>query len=175
MLTNQQVRDRVTDVDESTSCFVAYMERSIVMIERFERFSTAISEISYHWHKIASDEMEKHGLKGPYAVYFTTLHRYPDGITAAKLAEICSKDKADVSRALALLQKLDLVKKEGENYRASIKLTEKGRQLAEVINQKAMIAVENGSKGCSEEEREIFYMVLELIRTNLEELSKKGL
>ena len=145
------------------------------MIDRFERFSFAISEISYHWHKIAADEMEKHGLKGPYAVYFTTLHRYPDGITAAKLAEICSKDKADVSRALALLQKLDLVKKEGENYRASIKLTEKGRQLAEVINQKAMIAVENGSKGCSEEEREIFYMVLELIRTNLEELSKKGL
>lgn len=145
------------------------------MIERFERFSSTISEISYHWHKIAADEMEKHGLKGPYAVYFTALHRYPEGITAAKLAEVCSKDKADVSRAASLLQKQGLVKKEGEHYRASLKLTEEGRRLAEVINAKAMIAVENGSKGCTDEERAIFYKVLELIRANLEELSQKGL
>ncbi len=145
------------------------------MIERFERFSFAISEISYHWHKIAADEMEKHGLKGPYAVYFTALHRYPDGVTAAKLADVCSKDKADVSRAISMLQKQGLVQKEGDNYRASLKLTEAGEKLAEVINQKAITAVENGSKGCSDEEREIFYKVLELIRSNLEELSKTGL
>lgn len=145
------------------------------MVDRFERFSFAISEISYHWHKIASDEMEKHGLKGPYAVYFTTMRRFPEGITAAKLGELCSKDKADVSRAVSLLQKQGLVQKEGDPYRALIKLTPEGMKLAEVINEKAMIAVENGGKGCSEEEREIFYKVLELIRSNLEELSQKGL
>ena len=32
------------------------------MIERFERFSYAISEISRYWHKITSDEMERFGL-----------------------------------------------------------------------------------------------------------------
>ena len=145
------------------------------MIERFERFSSTISEISHHWHKIASDEMEKHGLKGPYAVYFTALHRHPEGITSAKLAEECAKDKADVSRAIALLQQQGFVKKEGEHYRATLKLTEKGMGLAEHINKKAMLAVENGSKGYSEEERGIFYKVLTQICTNLSELSKKGL
>lgn len=145
------------------------------MIDRFERFSFAISEISYHWHKIAADVMEKHGLKGPYAVYFTTMQRFPEGITAARLGEFCSKDKADVSRAIAVLEKQGLVIKEGEHYRALLKLTPEGKQLAEVINEKAMIAVENGGKGCSEEEREIFYKILELIRSNLEELSEKGL
>ncbi len=145
------------------------------MIDRFERFSFAISEISYHWHKIAAGEMEKYGLKGPYAVYFTTMRQFPDGITAAKLAELCSRDKAAVSRDIATLEKQGLVKKEGEYYRASLKLTPEGEKLAEVINEKAMIAVENGGKGCTEEERAIFYKVLELIRSNLEELSEKGL
>ena len=38
------------------------------MIHRFERFSFAISEISHYWHKLTSDEMEKHGLKAEECV-----------------------------------------------------------------------------------------------------------
>ena len=45
------------------------------MIARFEKFSYAISELSRCWHKIAADEMKQYDLKGPYAVYFTTLYR----------------------------------------------------------------------------------------------------
>ena len=33
------------------------------MVDRFERFSFAISEISRCWHKIAAEEMEAYGLK----------------------------------------------------------------------------------------------------------------
>ena len=78
------------------------------MISRFERFSFVISEISRHWHHIASDEMEKHGLKGHHALYLITMKRYPDGITATQLADICSKDKSDVSRAMSLMVKKGL-------------------------------------------------------------------
>ena len=35
------------------------------MIDRFERFSLAITEVSRYWHKIASGEMEQYGMKGP--------------------------------------------------------------------------------------------------------------
>ena len=65
------------------------------MVDRFEQFSLAIMEISRHWHKMAADEMENHGLKGSHAVYLLTMYRYPEGITAPRLCEICGKDKSD--------------------------------------------------------------------------------
>ena len=148
------------------------------MVDRFERFSFSISEIYRYWHKIAADEMERYELIGPYAVYFTTMYRYPEGITAVKLGELCSRDKSDVSRAISVLEKKNLVVKEGVNqnlYRALLKLTPKGKELAEQINKKAKMAVEYGGKGLSDEQREIFYNSLELIAGNLQKLSLSGL
>lgn len=148
------------------------------MVDRFERFSFAISEIYRYWHKIAADVMEKYGLKGPYAVYFTTMYRFPEGITAAKLGELCSKDKSDVSRAVSVLEKKGLIIKEEVNknlYRALLKLTPSGLELAEQINQKAKMAVEHGGQGLDNTQREIFYNSLELIASNLAILSQKGL
>jgi len=85
------------------------------MIDRFERFSFAISEISHYWHKIATDEMGKYGLKGVHALYLTAMHRHPEGITSAQLCEECGKDKADVSRCVSLMEKKGLVIREGVN------------------------------------------------------------
>ena len=148
------------------------------MIDRFERFSFAISEISRCWHRIASDVMQSHGLKGPYAVYFTALYRFPQGITAVQLGEICSRDKADVSRAMQSMEKLGLILRdnsEQKSYRSLLKLTETGIALAKTINEKAIIAVEAASKGLSAEKRAIFYEALELITGNLQIISKTGL
>lgn len=145
------------------------------MIDRFERFSFSISEIYRYWHRIASDVMEDYGLKGPYAVYFTTMYQYPQGITAARLAELCSRDKADVSRAINLMEEKGLADKEGVNYRAMLRLTDKGRMVAEQVNEKAMTAVEYGGRGISEGHREVFYNCLETIATNLQLLSREGL
>lgn len=148
------------------------------MIDRFERFSYAISEISRCWHRIAGEEMGKYDLKGPFSVYFTTLYRYPEGITAAQLSEFCSRDKADVSRAMSLLESKGLVTRqelEGKAYRAKLRLTAQGLELAEHINQKASVAVEYASRGLPAEKRAVFYEALELITTNLQTLSREGL
>lgn len=148
------------------------------MIDRFERFSFAISEISRCWHRIAGEEMRRFGLKGPYAVYFTTLSRYPQGITAAQLVELCGRDKADVSRALAVLEGKGFICRDAQAqkaYRAPVRLTEQGQDLARHINQKARIAVEQASSGLSPEKRAVFYDALGLITENLQTLSKNGL
>ncbi len=145
------------------------------MIDRFEKFSYFISEISHYWHKIANDVMNEYGLKGPHSVYFTTLYRCPDGITATKLGEICSRDKADVSRAVSLMEKKQLVVREGSNYRALLKLTDKGKAVAEQIKARAEAAVEFGGKGLTEEQRVRFYEAIEIICSNLEDLSENGL
>lgn len=148
------------------------------MFERFEKFTTAIFEISRSWHKIAASVMEEYGLNGPYAVYFTNMYRYPEGITSIKLAELCSRDKSDVSRAINLLEKKGLVIKQAINenfYRAALILTEEGRKIAESINEKVKLAVELGGNGLTDKQREIFYNALELISSNLETLSAKGI
>ena len=148
------------------------------MVDRFQRFSFAISELSRYWHKIASDEMAQYGLKGPHAVYFTTLYRMPEGVTAAQLSELCGRDKADVSRAFSIMEKKGLAVKEGgskNQYRALLKLTESGRLAAQQIGARAELAVELGGQGLTPENREIFYTAMEQIVANLQTLSEQGL
>lgn len=150
----------------------------VFLLERFEKFSFAISKISRCWNKIATEEMEKYELKGPCALYLLTIYRSQDGITAAKLAEVCSRDKADVSRSVSLMENNGLIIKESNNknlYRAKIMLTEKGKAAAENISRRACLAVETAGGNVSEENRTIFYNTLEHIADNLQMISEDGL
>lgn len=140
------------------------------MVNRFERFLFDLSEIYRCWHWISSEEMKKFGLKGPYAVYLTTLYQYPDGVTSMKLSELCGRNKADVSRAMNSFEEKGIVVRDNENpYRALIRLTDEGKRIAAAINEKVMSAVSAASQGVSDEEREIMYRSLEAVMTNLKE------
>lgn len=148
------------------------------MIDRFEKFSFAIFEITRYWHKLASDEMAKYDLKGPHATYLTTLYRFEDGITAPQLSELCGKDKADVSRMVSIMEKKGLVIKEsvGKNmYRGLLKLTDEGKKAAQQVRGRAALAVEMAGNGLSDEDRDVFYKSLDLITNNLRTLSEDGL
>ena len=148
------------------------------MVDRFERFSFAISEISRYWHKITAEEMEKYGLKGPHSVYLTAMYRYPDGITAPQLCELCGKDKSDVSRAMSLMEQKGLVRKEEiyhNRYGGVFKLTETGMAAAGHVCQRASLAVQIAGEDLSDENRAIFYDSLEKIAAKLREISKEGL
>jgi len=148
------------------------------VIHRFERFASLITVIHRCLNKIMNDEMVKFGLKGTYALYLSAMYRYKDGITAARLCEVCDKNKAAVSRALAEMAELGLIKRENANnssYRARITLTEKGKFAARYIRARAIIAVEKAGEGLSPDQRRIFYKSLELIATNLQIISEEGL
>lgn len=148
------------------------------MVDRFERFSIAISEISRHWHKITADEMEKYGLKGPHSIYLTIMYRYPEGVTATQLCELCGKDKSDVSRMMSIMEKKGLVKKEGIHqnlYKGVFKLTQEGQEAAKIVCERAGLAVEIAGNELSDENRAILYESLELIASKLREINKSGL
>ena len=122
------------------------------MLHRFERFSLAITEISRYWHQIAGEEMGKYGLKASHATYLVTLSRFPDGLTAPRLAELCGRDKADVSRMMSILEAKGLAVRDGANrYRGNLRLTPEGQALAEDISQRAQRAVERAGSGLTEE------------------------
>lgn len=148
------------------------------MVDRFERFSVAIAEISRCWHKLATDEMAKYGLKGSHAIYLTTMYRLKDGVTAPQLGELCGKDKADVSRMMSIMEAKGLVIKEStyqNMYRGLLKLTDEGKRAAEQVCERARVAVEVAGKGLTEENRAVFYEVLETITGNLRAMSREGI
>ena len=148
------------------------------MIDRFERFVLSISEIYRCWHKIAATEMENYGLRGPHVVYLTTLSNHPEGLTASQLCSMCCRDKADVSRVTAAMEKQGLLQREtGEKnvYRARLMLTEEGRKAADHVRSRASVAVELAGNGLTTEQRTTFYNALELIMTNLHQISEDGL
>ena len=148
------------------------------MINRFEHFSLAISEISRCWRKLASDEMAKYGLRAPHATYLTTISRFPEGISVPQLCELSGKDKSDASRMIAILEEKGMVTKlsvDGSTYRGKLVLTESGKTAAEHVQRKASAAVELAGRDLDEESREIFYRALDSITANLTELCRQGL
>ncbi len=122
--------------------------------------------------------MIKYGLKGSFAQYLLAIGRYEDGITSSGLCEICDKDKAAISRVVAEMEQKDLIYRRatGDNlYRATLNLTEKGKEAASQVSERAKIAVEVAGKGLTEESRQAFYAALNLIASNLQEISKEGI
>ena len=148
------------------------------MIDRFEKFSLAIAEINRCWHKIAAEELSKYSLKSSHVTYLLTLARYPEGLTAPKLAELCDRDKADVSRMLSILEAKGLVTKDGiggSRYRGCLRLTPEGQSVAKELSQRAERAVEQAGAGLTEENRTVFYESLATITKNLRRICQEGL
>ena len=148
------------------------------MLRRFEEFCSIIASIHHNIQKIERDEMEKYGLKGPYAQYLVTMSHCPEGITAAQLSEMCDKDKAAVSRALAELERRALVTREMANdtaYRALVRLTEDGAAAARYVCDKVRQAVELAGNGLTDLDRQAFYSALRRIAGNLHTISQVGL
>lgn len=148
------------------------------MENRYELLSGSISCMYHDIQKIERVEMAKYGLKGPHAQCLLAIKKHPGGITAARLCEICEKDKAAISRILAELEEAGMVQRENRNgsrYRSSLLLTEQGKVAAEAVMETARLAVELAGTGFNDGEREVFYRVLSIISGNLHKLCKEGL
>lgn len=148
------------------------------MLDRFLKFSYAIYEIQHCWNKIATESMGLYGLKGSYALYLITLRLHPDGITAAQLGSICGRDKADISRAAAILESKGLLRKQAGSsnlYRAKLVLTDYGNEITNEILERAEIAEAKAGEGLDEQSRTVLYESLEKVIENMRRLSKEGL
>ena len=148
------------------------------MISKYEHFSLSVSRIYHDIQRIERTEMEAFGMKGPHAQTLLAMQRYPEGITAVQLCEICDKDKAAVSRSVAELEEAGMVSRKsanGSNYRACLILTEKGQEAARAVGEKARLAVEQAGIGLEDEERQVFYRVLAMISENLHTICREGI
>ena len=148
------------------------------MFSRFEQFCTAVSMIHHSIQKIQRVEMARYGLKGPHAQCLLIISQYPEGITAARLCEICERDKAAISRTVAELEEAGLLTRQEQNgvrYRVPLVLTEAGLNAAREVNAVACRAVEQAGAGLNDSQRAVFYDVLGHIAQNLHAISRDGL
>ena len=150
----------------------------ISMIERFEQFTYSINVIYRYVLKLERDEMEKYGYRASYTLYLAIMSRFPDGITAARLSELCDRDKAGISRIVSEMEENGLITRWSNKdnfYRAKLTLTEKGREVAEFVQKKAIAAVSQAGGEISDADRKVFYECLSLIASNLKKISLEGL
>lgn len=148
------------------------------MVSRFEQFTYVISGIHRYIQKLQRTEMVKYGYKGAYAQYLVAIYRHPQGVTSARLCEICDKDKAAVSRIVCEMEERGLIYREfaGERYyNAKLKLTQDGQKAAEFVHQRARAAIVAIDNQMSDEERRAFYSTLDFISDKLQLLSKEGI
>jgi len=148
------------------------------MITKYEQFSSSVASLSRDIQHIERMEMSKFGLKGPHAQCLLTMLRHPEGITSARLCELCDKDKAAISRTAAELEASRMIRRDlsgGSRYRANLLLTEAGRSAAQAISRRAQLAVEAAGAGLNDEQRAVFYQVLDIIAGNLHTICKNGL
>lgn len=148
------------------------------MIDRFSQFCTSIASIQRSIMKIERVEMAKYGLKGPHANCLVAMARYPEGITAARLCEVCDKDKAAISRTLSELEQAGMILRqdpEGKRYRSLLRLSEKGSEIVNSVNERILLAVAKASEGYDMEKQQIFTRVLSLVAGNLQGICRDGL
>ena len=144
------------------------------MVNRFEQFTASIAAIYKYIQRIERDEMAKYGLKGPHVQCLMALNRHSEGLTAAALCEICGKDKAAISRAVSELERSGLVRREGA-YRAALRLTDRGRDIAAALGRTVDQAVELAGEGLTDEDRQVLYRVLGRIAANIQHMSEAGI
>jgi len=137
------------------------------MILRFQSFVGGISSCYKYIQHIKSIEMAEFGLKGAHVMCLFFWSQHPQGLTAAALSQLCAEDKAAISRTIASLQKDGLIAACDKKYRAILQLTQEGRQVAHQVNHLIEQWVDFGGSGISEDDRAVFYRVLDTIGTNL--------
>ncbi len=140
------------------------------MTQRFQSFMTGITACYKYLQRIKTTEMTEYGLKGTHVMCLFFLHHHPEGLTAAQLCQLCAEDKAAISRSLSsLLEKGFIESDEKKKYRALIKLTDSGLDMAKKIDGLIEQWVSFGGDGLSDLDRATFYRGLDIISNNLRE------
>jgi DNA-binding MarR family transcriptional regulator len=142
------------------------------MNQRFDAFVSGITACYKYIQRIKAMEMTEFGLKGTHVMCLYYLRQNPAGLTAAQLCGLCAEDKAAISRTLAVLQERGYIQAGEKKYRAPLRLTDAGENLARQMEGLIQHWVTFGGDDLTREEREIFYRVLGKIAARLGEKSE---
>ncbi len=141
--------------------------------ERFYSFVQLIDGVHKSIQKIRIDTAPYLGVKSVHIFWIYELYAHPDGLTAAELAAKNMISRSLISREIEALQQdgyveiLESSSGKRKNYNALIKLTEKGKLLAQQIVFEGMSVQTRVDEGITTEELASFYTTLNKLSNNL--------
>lgn len=140
-------------------------------MDRFETFAGSILELNRYVQRLKDIEMKPFGLRANHVMCLYYLGKNPEGLTVTQLAEVCKEDKAAISRCVAQLLERQLIggnfPENKRSYRTRLTLTAPGREMASKIYERVDAAVNGGSTGLTDIQRENLYSALQIIIDNL--------
>ena len=74
------------------------------MEERFEVFTVLMAKIRRNVQRLKNEEVAEYNLKSPHVSCLYHLFKH-ESLTATELCELCSEDKAAISRSIVQLEK----------------------------------------------------------------------
>ena len=146
-------------------------------VDRFESFILIIDAIHKCINKLKTDIAPETSVKSVHTMWLYELLRNPSGLTATEIAGKSMIDRSLVSREISALMRDGFVMSaspEGKrSYNSLITLTEKGREMAEVIADTALKIQNEVSRDVTAEELQTFYSVLDRLYANIKSVSNK--
>ena len=142
------------------------------MEERFQLFTTLVANINRSIRKIKTEEMSEFNLKSVHVSCVYYLYREGQ-LTVSQLCDVCEEDKANISRSVEHLEECGYIvsrPKDTKRYKSPIELTESGREIGKIIENKIDKILSRSSAGLPEEDREILYRGLGIICENLQKI-----
>ena len=143
---------------------------------KVESFSLGIHELYRSMHINESEVMNRYGLRGAYVKYLVAMLQSPDGLTMSQLCEVCDQDKAAVSRAVSELVGREFIWRDnprGNHYRARIKLTERGTEIAKEVCASSEAIFEEAVSVLTDEQKASLCEISAAVFKNIHEITMK--
>ena len=146
--------------------------------ERFEEFSSLISCVYGNIQKLKARYTTQLGLKAVHVFWLYLLRTHPEGMSASELAAAVQSNRSLVSREIDDLFDKGIIftQSNGDKRRYGWKLmlTNKGKQLADVISAVVADIQNTVSRDISEEDLVIFYRTLRILADGFGELNQNN-
>ena len=146
--------------------------------ERFEEFSTLITSVHGNIQKLKARYKTQLGLKSVHVFWIYLLRTHPEGMSASELAAAAQSNRSLVSKSInELFDKGIVFTQENSSKRRygwKLMLTDKGRQLADIISAIAADIQQNVSRDISGEDLITFYRTLKILANNFDKLNQSN-
>lgn len=141
--------------------------------DHLEQFTLTLADVLKSIKKLKDNRMTAYGLRSSHVMVLYLLGRTPEGLTPAELADAGDVDKALISRVVAELTEKGFViaiNTGGRRYKARLRLTPSGEELAIYIATAVAEIQKKVSGDIPKEDLEIFYRTLFTLQANFHKL-----
>ena len=146
--------------------------------ERFEEFSSLISSVHGNIQKLKARYTTQLDLKAVHIFWLYLLRTHPEGMSASELAAAGQSNRSLVSREIDELFDKGIIYTQGNGdkrrYGWKLMLTDKGKQLADVISAVITDTQNAVSRDISEEDLITFYRTLRALANAFDELNQNN-